>query len=48
MRYIRAIEAATGKKAKLDLLPMQAGDVPATEADTSALEQATGFRRGRP
>ena len=27
MRYIEAIEAALGKKAKLELLPMQAGDV---------------------
>jgi UDP-glucuronate 4-epimerase len=33
-----------GKKAVLNLLPMQPGDVPATEADTSALEAATGFR----
>ena len=38
MRYIRAIEAAVGKKARLDLLPMQAGDVLATEADTTVLE----------
>src|SRR5437773_7552768 len=30
MRYIRAIEAATGKSARLELLPMQAGDVLAT------------------
>jgi UDP-glucuronate 4-epimerase len=44
LRYIRAIEAALGRKAVLDLLPMQPGDVPATEADTSALEAATGFR----
>ncbi|QJR15667.1 NAD-dependent epimerase [Usitatibacter palustris] len=44
MRYIEAIEAALGMKATLDLLPMQAGDVPATEADTSALEAAVGFR----
>jgi UDP-glucuronate 4-epimerase len=44
MRYIRAIEAAVGKPAKLDLLPMQPGDVMATEADTSALESFTGFR----
>ncbi len=44
MRYIRAIESALGKKAKLDLLPMQAGDVLATEADTSELEAATGFK----
>ena len=48
MRYIRAIEAATGKKAKLDLLPMQAGDVLATEADTSALESVTGFKPATP
>ena len=48
MTYIRAIEDALGKKAKLDLLPMQAGDVAATEADTSALEAATGFRPATP
>jgi UDP-glucuronate 4-epimerase len=48
MTYIRALEAALGKKAKLDLLPMQAGDVAATEADTSALEGATGFRPATP
>ena len=48
MRYIRAIEAAVGKPAKLDLLPMQAGDVMATEADTSALETFTGFKPRTP
>jgi UDP-glucuronate 4-epimerase len=48
MRYIRAIESAVGKKAKLDLLPMQAGDVLATEADTSALESVTGFKPATP
>ena len=48
MTYIRAIEAALGMKGKLDLLPMQAGDVLATEADTSALEKATGFKPGTP
>ncbi len=44
MRYIRAIEAATGKQAKLDMLPMQPGDVPATSADVSRLHAATGFK----
>ena len=44
MTYIRALEDALGKKAKLDLLPMQAGDVLATEADTRELERATGFK----
>jgi UDP-glucuronate 4-epimerase len=48
MRYIHAIEEVLGKKAKLDLLPMQAGDVAATEADVSALEGLTGFRPKTP
>jgi UDP-glucuronate 4-epimerase len=48
MRYVRALEAALGVKAKLDLLPMQAGDIRATEADTSALEAATGFKPATP
>jgi len=48
MTYIRAIESATGKKAKLDLLPMQAGDVLATHANTSALEGVTGFKPATP
>src|SRR5512134_175935 len=44
MRYIEVLEQCLGKKAVLDLLPMQPGDVPATYADTSALEAAVGFR----
>jgi UDP-glucuronate 4-epimerase len=44
MRYIHAIEDALGKKARLQMLPMQRGDVMATEADTGALEKATGFK----
>ena len=48
MAYIRAIEAALGRKARLELLPMQAGDVYATEADTTALREATGFRPATP
>jgi len=48
MRYIEAIEKATGKKADLELLPMQPGDVPATEADTSALDAAVGFKPATP
>lgn len=44
MEYIEAIEEALGKKAQKDYLPMQAGDVPATHADTTALENYTGFR----
>jgi UDP-glucuronate 4-epimerase len=44
MTFIAAIEKSTGKKAKKELLPMQAGDVPVTWADTSELEADTGYR----
>ena len=44
LRMIQAIEAATGKRAQLKLLPMQSGDVLATFADISELERDTGFR----
>ena len=44
LRYISVLEECLGKKARLDLLPMQPGDVPSTLADVSDLEQATGFR----
>ena len=42
--YIQALEKALGKQAVLDLLPMQDGDVPATEADVTALESDLGYR----
>ncbi len=44
MRYIEVLEECLGKKAQLDLLPMQDGDVPSTVADVSELEAATGFK----
>jgi len=44
MRYIEVLEQCLGKKAQLDLLPMQAGDVPATCADTGDLEKAVGYK----
>ena len=44
MNYIQALEKALGKQATLDLLPMQDGDVPATEADVTALESDLGYR----
>jgi UDP-glucuronate 4-epimerase len=43
MRYIEVLEECLGKKAQLNLLPLQAGDVPDTEADTSDLMRDTGF-----
>lgn len=42
--YIKAFENALGKKAVLNLLPLQPGDVLATAADTEALESAVGFK----
>lgn len=48
MRYIEILERALGRKAKLDLLPMQPGDVRATVADVSALQKAVGFRPSTP
>jgi len=41
--YIRALEAALGVKAQCEMLPMQAGDVRATCADTRALAADFGF-----
>lgn len=44
MRYIEVLEKSLGKKAKLQMLPMQEGDVPATSANVEALEKTVGFR----
>ena len=44
IEYIHAIEKALGKEAILDLLPLQAGDVPDTFADSTALEQSVGYK----
>jgi UDP-glucuronate 4-epimerase len=48
MRLIEVIEASLGMKARLDLKPMQPGDVPATCADISELDAAVGFRPDTP
>ena len=42
--YIQAIEDAAGKKAIMEMLPAQAGDVAETHADISLLNAATGFQ----
>jgi UDP-glucuronate 4-epimerase len=41
--FIACIEKSLGLKAKLNMLPMQPGDVPATFADVSALKAWVGF-----
>ncbi|HAI59854.1 MAG TPA: capsular biosynthesis protein CpsI [Xanthomonadaceae bacterium] len=47
-RYIALIEEATGTKAQKNLLPLQPGDVPDTEADVSALMRDTGYAPSTP
>ncbi|MBT3070089.1 NAD-dependent epimerase [Rhodomicrobium sp. Az07] len=46
--FVACIEAATGKKAIRNLLPMQPGDVAETHADIERLAEATGFRPTTP
>jgi UDP-glucuronate 4-epimerase len=46
--FIAILENAIGKTAQKELLPMQAGDVKATYADTSALEAWVGFKPSTP
>lgn len=44
LRYIEVLEECLGKKAKMEMLPLQAGDVPDTEADVSDLITNVGYR----
>jgi UDP-glucuronate 4-epimerase len=46
--FIAMLENAIGKTAQKELLPMQAGDVKATYADTRALEAWVGFKPSTP
>jgi len=48
MEYIEVLEEQLGRKAVRNLLPMQAGDVPATCADVDDLTAAVGFRPATP
>jgi UDP-glucuronate 4-epimerase len=48
LRYIEVLEQTLGRKAALDLQPMQKGDVAATMADVSALERAVHYRPSTP
>jgi len=43
LAFIEAIEAATGLSAQKNMMPMQAGDVPATWADARLLTSLTGY-----
>ncbi len=48
LHYIALIEQAVGRKAELNLLPMQPGDVPDTYADVEALMQDVGYHPSTP
>ena len=48
MSFIETIEKCLGKKAKKNLLPLQAGDVPATYADVDDLMNDVGFKPATP
>ena len=43
LRYIEVLEECLGRKAERNLLPLQAGDVPDTYADVSALQRDTDY-----
>lgn len=44
LRYIELLEQCLGKTAKMEMLPLQAGDVPDTEADVSRLLSAVDYQ----
>jgi len=46
--YVQAIEKALGKKAKVELKPLQPGDIPDTFADTTELQNAVGYQPATP
>lgn len=44
MDYIKAVEKGLGKKAKMNLLPLQPGDVPASHADVKDLVRDVNYK----
>ncbi|MFM7101001.1 MAG: NAD-dependent epimerase [Verrucomicrobiota bacterium] len=48
LHLLATLEAALGREAKKEFLPMQPGDVPATYADVEDLTRDTGFRPSTP
>jgi UDP-glucuronate 4-epimerase len=48
MDFVAEVEAAMSAKARLELLPMQPGDMSATFADGRLLESLTGYRPATP
>jgi UDP-glucuronate 4-epimerase len=48
LRYIEVLEQCLGRKAQMNLLPLQPGDVPDTLADVEALTCDIGYRPSTP
>jgi UDP-glucuronate 4-epimerase len=48
LEVVRLLEESLGRKAERELLPMQPGDVPATYADVTALQEAVDFKPKTP
>jgi UDP-glucuronate 4-epimerase len=48
MRYIEVLEQCLGRKAQMNMLPMQLGDVPETFADIDELVRDVGYRPATP
>jgi UDP-glucuronate 4-epimerase len=48
LRYIEVIEECLGRKAQMNLLPLQPGDVPETFADIDDLVRDVGYRPATP
>lgn len=48
MHFIKVLEQCLGRKAQLEMLPMQPGDVQATFADVTELGKAVGFKPRTP
>lgn len=44
MHFIKLLEQNLGKKAEMNMLPLQPGDVPATYADVQGLVDAVGYK----
>ena len=44
LRYIEVLEDCLGRKAKKEMLPLQPGDVPSTEASMEGLQNAVGYQ----
>ncbi len=48
LRYIEVLEECLGRKAQMNFLPMQPGDVPETYADIDDLARDVGYRPATP